>query len=63
MLDMFSEDIEQRLFESHSLFVHSPAQGTINFGKECYGHVSGPQTWDPDVWKMLNLVGDIFPEH
>jgi hypothetical protein len=46
-----------------TLFVHSPAQGTINFGKECNGHVSGPQTWDPDVWKMLNLVGDIFPEH
>ena len=62
-LDAFSEDVERRLFESRTLFVHSPAQGATGFGKDRNGHVSGPQTWDPDVWKTLNLVGDTFPEH
>jgi hypothetical protein len=62
-LDTFSEDVQWRLFESRTLSVHSPAQGVIHFGKEHNGHASGPQTWDPDVWKTLNLVGDIFPEH
>lgn len=58
-LDAFSEDVERRLFESSVLFDISPEEASHVDGRN--GMPTGPMTWDPDVWKITNLRGDLFP--